>query len=411
MNIWIVSLFDPTPIDEPIFPRFIEIAKAANKQGHYVKHFTSTFRHTKKQYRFTESQVKTISEKYEVVFTHSMSYKNNMSPTRFIAHRDYAKKLVKAFSFLEKPDVIFISMPPLSTIREVTKWGQNNKVPVVVDVIDPWPDSFIKDVPNSLKPLARVLIKPFYDKLKKSFRDAAAITAISNGYLEWAKNHHDSSKITKAFFLAIDVDEVKKVSDKVIKKKIGERPLRLIYAGSLASSYDIPSILKAAEIIEKTYPGKTEFVFTGKGPQLEMIKQYEEKYNNIEYLGWLSKEELLRQYALADIGLIQHKNSLTQTITYKFFNYMSAGLVLLNSLQTEMADMIKEFNLGLNNKEGDYKTLTDNIITYLKQPELLERQKSNVVAFTYEKGHTKNVYNSLVDFLTDIAKTNHEKTK
>jgi len=411
MNIWIVSLFDPTPIDEPIFPRFIEIAKAANRQGHHVKHFTSTFRHTKKQYRFKESQLKTISEKYEVVFTHSMSYKKNMSPTRFIAHRDYAKKLIREFSSFEIPDVIFISMPPLSTIREVTNWGHKHNVPVVVDVIDPWPDSFIKDVPKSLKPLAKILIKPFYDKLRKSFRDASAITAISNGYLGWAKNHHDSSKLTKAFFLAIDVDEVKNETKKVKKGALGPRPLRLIYAGSLASSYDIPSILKAAEIIEEKYPNKTEFVFTGKGPQLDMIRQFEQKCNNIEYLGWLSKEELLRQYALADIGLIQHKNSLTQTITYKFFNYMSAGLVLLNSLQTEMAEMVDEYNLGLNNKEGDYKALTENIITYLKNPELLNQQKSNVVEFTYEKGHTKNVYNSLVDFLTDIAKTNHEKTK
>jgi glycosyltransferase involved in cell wall biosynthesis len=277
---------------------------------------------------------------------------------------------------------------------------------VVIDVIDLCPDSFIKDVPFSLKPIAKILITPFYNKLKKSFRDAKAITAISNGYLEWASSFHDKDKPTKPFFLAIDVDEVKKVVEKIKKAPISARPLRLIYAGSLASSYDIPSILKAAEIIEGKYPGKTEFVFTGKGPQLELIESFSKKYKNIEYLGWLSREELLRQYGLADIGLIQHKNSLTQTITYKFFNYMSAGLVLLNSLQTEMAKMIDEYSLGLNNKEGDYKTLADNIEIYLNNHEYLDEQASNVVEFTYKKGHTKNVYKNLVEFLVNISENN-----
>ncbi len=403
MNIWLISLFDPTPLDEPIFPRFIEIAKAAIKEGHIVHHFTSTFRHTKKEHRFKTSRVENIEKGYDVIFTHSMSYKKNMSPKRFYAHRDYAKKLIKEFSNFSKPDVIFMSMPPLSTVREVTRWGRKNNVPVVVDVIDPWPDSFIKDVPRVLKPLAKILITPFYNKLRKTFKDSSAITAISNGYLNWAKDFHDVDKLTKPFFLAIDVDEVRKVTEQIVKLPLSERPLRLIYAGSLASSYDIPSILKAAEIIENKYPGRTEFLFTGKGPQLELINTYTKQYNNVEYLGWLSREELLRQYGLADIGLIQHKNSLTQTITYKFFNYMSAGLVLLNSLQTEMAEMIDKYDLGLNNKEQDFERLAQNIETYINNPELLTEQKSKVVDFTNENGHTRTVYLKLVDFLKNIA--------
>ena len=403
MNIWLISLFDPTPLDEPIFPRFIEIAKAAVTQGHTVKHFTSTFRHNKKEHRFESSQDVKIQDGYDVIFTRSMSYRKNMFPKRFIAHGDYAKKLVKQFNRFSKPNVIFMSMPPLSTVREVTKWGKENDVPVVIDIIDPWPDSFIKDVPRLIKPFAKTIIKPFYNKLKKTFRDASAITAISNGYLKWAKEFHDIGKPTKPFFLAIDVDEVKKITDKLIKNPITERPLRLIYAGSLASSYDIPSILKAAAIIEKKYPGRTEFIFTGKGPQLEMIERYSNENENIVYLGWLSRNELLSQYGLADIGLIQHKNSLTQTITYKFFNYMSAGLVLLNSLQSEMAEMIEKHDLGLNNKEQDYNSLAKNIESYLINPKLLERQKDNVIDFTNENGHTKRVYLKLVKFLEELA--------
>ena len=52
MNIWLISLFDPTPLDEPVFPRFMEIAKAANTKDYEVKHFTGTFQAYKERTSF-----------------------------------------------------------------------------------------------------------------------------------------------------------------------------------------------------------------------------------------------------------------------------------------------------------------------------------------------------------------------
>ncbi|MBI1224014.1 MAG: glycosyltransferase [Bacteroidetes bacterium] len=408
MNIWLISLFDPTPIDNPISPRFIEIAKAANIAGHSVTHFTSTFRHTNKQHRDTKNFVHIENSQYKVVFSHSLGYNRNLSIRRSIAHRDYAVKLVSEMGKHPKPDIIFISMPPLSTIYEVVKWGNKMNVPVVVDIIDPWPDSFIKDVPKILKPLTKIFLWPFYHKLKFSLNNSAAITAISKGYLKWASSFHSKTKKTAPFFLAINLSDIQKELQASLKHAAAKDPsiLRLIYAGSLANSYDIPTILEAAKILEIKYPRKTKFVITGTGPQKELIESAAEKSPNISYLGWLSKNELLEQYHLADLGLIQHKNSLTQTVTYKFFNYMSCGLPLLNSLQSEMAEMIVEHGLGLNNMEEDIEGLIENIETYLNDPSLLNSHRKNVLAFTKEFGDTKTVYRNLIAFLEETVSSN-----
>jgi len=198
--------------------------------------------------------------------------------------------------------------------------------------------------------------------------------------------------------LAIDLKAVKDELNRYTKEKTSH-PIRVIYAGSLASSYDIPTIIETVKIIDHKYPGQTQFIITGKGPQLSIIKQAQHQVSNLEYLGWVSKKELIRQYALADLGLIQHKNSLTQTITYKFFNYMSAGLPLLNSLQSEMADLIDKHGLGLNNKEQDVEGLVKNVESYIQNRDLLRRHSVNALAFTAKYGDTKAVYGSLVDFL------------
>lgn len=405
MNLWIISLFDPTPLDQPISPRFIGIANAAVNRNFKVTHFTSTFRHTSKKQRFEIDSFHKENDLYDVVFLRSMSYKHNMLPKRFIAHLDFAKKLVSKMDTMSKPDAIFISIPPLSTVHLVSKWGKKNNIPVIIDIIDPWPDSFIKDVPVSFKKYTKTMLSYFYNKLRSSFEKSSGITAISNGYLKWASEYHSKDKQTSCFYLAIDFKGVKKTYEGIAKLnfKKNDSILRLIYSGSLASSYDIPSILEAAEILNTKHPGKTEFIITGKGPQKGIILEEEKRLKNVKYLGWISKEQLLKQYYLADLGLIQHKNSLTQTITYKFFNYLSAGLPILNSLQTEMAELIEKKKLGLNNPEGDVNKLAENIEQFIDNPKLLDQYKKNALFFTSEKGDSSVVYNDLISFIEDVV--------
>lgn len=404
MNLWIISLFDPTPLDNPTSTRFIGIADAANRLGCQVTHFTSTFRHAAKQHRFEKTEYYQVRDQYEVVYTRSLGYKKNMSPRRFFAHWQFAQKLLAEMDRREKPDAIFISMPPLSTINAVSRWGKKRGVPVIIDIIDPWPDSFIKDVPLSVKGIARQAIWPFYRSLRNSFANCSAITAISRGYLEWAADHHDGSKPTRTFYLAANFDEVHAMMEE-FSRTIKKDPsvLRLIYAGSLASSYDIPCILAAAEIMHKKYPGKTEFIFTGLGPQKTLIEEYISRNDNIQYLGFVSKEELMKQYYLSDIGLIQHKNNLTQTVTYKLFSYLSAGLPVLNSLQSEMATLINEYELGLNNEAQDVDQLVANIEHLLQQPELVTKYRKNALSFTREEGDAEVVYSKLVNFIRELA--------
>jgi glycosyltransferase involved in cell wall biosynthesis len=414
MEIWLVSLFDPTPIDDPISPRFYGIGLTANSKNISVVHFSSTFRHSKKRHRFDENKELQIHEKYKLVLLKSMGYKKNMMPRRYIAHDDFAKKLINNFNNRStKPDIIFVSMPPLSTAYRISKWCELHGVPYVVDIIDPWPDPFIKDIPTKLKPFVKIFLRPFYKKAEFIFEKANAITAISNEYLNWSKNYFRGQKVLRPFYLTVDLDKIYVEVEKYRKERKDHDILRLIYAGSIASSYDIPSILKAAEYFHKNFPGRTNFVITGFGPEKRqnLIKDYMTSCPNIQYLGYLPSDELLRQYALSDIGLIQHVNSSTQTITYKFFNYMSAGMALLNSLQSEMAELIEKHNLGLNNKEQDVAKLISNIQTYLNDPELLKTHKDNALRFTRKYGDSKSVYGDLIDLLLERVTDYKSKLK
>ncbi len=406
MNIWTISLFDPTPYDKVGELRFIQIAKAALRAGHTVTHFTSTFRHTSKKHRFSENKTIQIEPDYTIEYVHSKGYEKNISVKRIFAHADFAKKLVNSFQNREHPDLIFISMPPLSAADEVIIWASSKNIPVVTDIIDPWPDSFIKDVPKLLKPASRVIIYPLYRKIRRILRESTAVTSISNGYLDWAHSQYPGIQQTRCFYPALNLSEITEKMDKLNSSiKRDEEILRIIYVGSLGSSYDIPAIVKAAEIMDKKYPGETEFVIAGKGPQSGLAEEYAEKLNNLSYLGWISDEELMKQYYMADLGLIQHKNNLTQTVTYKLFSYLSAGLPILNSLLSEMADIIEENEVGLNNGNGEYHKLADNIEQFLNDKDLLQRYKKNAIELTKRKGDSIAVYGEMIKLFEEIVES------
>jgi glycosyltransferase involved in cell wall biosynthesis len=180
--------------------------------------------------------------------------------------------------------------------------------------------------------------------------------------------------------------------------------LRVIYTGSLASSYDIKTILDAAEILDNEMKGAVRFAIAGTGPKAVMIQQKVEKLNCIEYLGWIGQEDLYRQYSISDLGLTQHTPGATQSVTYKFFDYLSAGLPILNSLEGEMAHLIDKYELGLNNTSGNARELATNISTFVKDKNKLAVYKMNALTFAKEQGNSSRVYHELLCFLQDVAK-------
>lgn len=404
MNIWLISLFDPTPIDNAATGRFIGIAKSAVKRGHSVTHFTSTFRHTTKKQRFDKSVEIEVFDNYKVNYINSIGYKKNMYPKRFYAHWVFGNNLIKEISKKELPDIIFISMPPLSTVDKITRWSKSRNIPVIIDIIDPWPESFIKDVPQTIKPFSKLIISVFYKKLRLSISKAAALSAISKGYIDWALKQAPMDNImTNYFYPAVNYNSI--IEERNELAKLGyekDKKLRIIYAGSLASSYDIPCICKAAEVLDIKYPGQTQFVIAGTGPQAKIVNYYAERLSNLTYLGWIDRNSLMQQYFLSDLGLIQHKNSLTQTVTYKLFSYLSSGLPVLNSLQSEMVDIINVNKIGLNNLEGDFQKLSENIIWFLNNPNQLSLYKINSLKFTEEKGDADVVYEELTRYIEKV---------
>lgn len=403
MNIWLISAFEPTPYDKSFSARFISIAEECRKRGHHVTFFSTTFKHSTKEQRFDKTTNIEIDEHYDLIFVKSDSYKNNLSPIRMRAHSRLSKELIGEMNKREEtPDAIFMAYPPISTADKVSEWAQERDVMFIVDLIDPWPDSFRKMMPWMPEKGQDLILEPFIKKTKKIFDRADAITGIAKQRLTWAKSYNPTCDEYHYYYPSADLTEVQRKLSKIADKTDKGEKLQIIYAGSLASSYNIPTILKAADFLSRDYSDKIEFVIAGAGPQENIINDYIATHENLRYVGRLSKEDLMKEYYKSDLGLIQHLPGAFQTVTYKLFDLLSCGLPILNSLESELNDIVLENDVGFFNKPYDDEKLAENILYCYNHPEKLDQMKKRAIEVTAKLGDTSKVYSDVVKLMEKL---------
>ena len=400
MNIWLVSIFENTPLDDNLNTRYNSIAKEASNRNHQVTFWSSTFRHNVKKQRILANNEVLISENIKVKFVEAKSYSNNISFSRMLSHFNLGKKMIKAFNNQpELPDVIVIAFPPISTAFEVVQWAKKKSIPAIIDIIDPWPDVFIQHMAGIKRSIVHLGVTPLQRKTAIAFRNSSAVMAISKQYIDWAKKYTTEQKKSAYFYPAVQFDEIKKQLEVAKTKRTKQNNiLTVIYAGSLGFSYDIPTILKAAEILEKQQP-KIQFIIAGDGPQKAIVGDYQSTHSNLKYLGRLSKEKLMEEYYVSDIGLTQHIKGATQSVTYKLFDLLACGLPIMNSLESEMKSIIVDHKVGFHNNPSDFEQLAKNILRCYEDKALLSAMKVNALQLTAEQGDSKTVYENALHFI------------
>jgi glycosyltransferase involved in cell wall biosynthesis len=402
MNIWLVSIFENTPLDDNLNTRYNSIATEASNRNHKVTFWSSTFRHNIKKQRILASNEVLISENIKVKFVEAKSYSKNISFSRMLSHFNFGKKMIKTFNNqTELPDVIVIAFPPISTAYEVVRWAKKKSIPVIIDIIDPWPDGFIQHMAGIKRSIVHIGIYPLQRKTAIAFRNSSAIMAISKQYIDWARNYTNEQKKSAYFYPAVQFDAIKKQLEVAKKNRTKKNDiLTVIYAGSLGYSYDIPTILKAAQILEKKQP-QINFIIAGDGPQKTIVEEYQSTHSNLKYLGRLSKEKLMEEYYVSDIGLTQHIKGATQSVTYKLFDLLACGLPIMNSLESEMESIIVDNKVGFHNIPDDFEQLAKNILLCYEDKALLSAMKTNALQLTAKQGDSKMVYKNALHFIEE----------
>jgi colanic acid biosynthesis glycosyl transferase WcaI len=182
----------------------------------------------------------------------------------------------------------------------------------------------------------------------------------------------------------------------------------ITFAGNIGLAQDIPSILRAAELL-KTHKN-IRFLFVGSGSQLSYLREFTQYLgldDKILSLGQLPITMMPEIYSYSDALLVSLKKEsvFAQTIPGKIQSCLYAGKPILGMLDGDGAEVIVSSKSGLVAEAGDYRGLSSNILKMVEMDKIeLDIFGMNGREFYKQSFSRKISYEKIEDKLIEVVK-------
>lgn len=300
-------------------------------------------------------------------------------------------------------DVVFVcQLSPVTIALPAILYRRIYRIPVVMWVLDLWPDSLkaigiVKS--NSVLTVINKLVSYIYDRCdlvlgqSKSFVEEIkrnSTKPIVGYFPSWAENVFDT-EVKDSDMMPLDNDA-----------------FNILFAGNVGEAQDFPVVIKAIELIkQRGLNAKMHIV--GDGRALNWLINEIEKRDLIGYIkiwGRYPLEDMPRFYAAADALFVSLKDSPTfsMTIPGKVQSYMMASKPVLALLNGDGAEVIKESKCGLVAPSGDYNALARQIEKLLFLSDLeRERMGSNGRSFAIKEFNRYKLVSRLIESFESVT--------
>jgi glycosyltransferase involved in cell wall biosynthesis len=313
-----------------------------------VMWLSSDFHHWSHRHRSTDSLPPADRDK--VVLMKTLAYSENVSLRRFVSYLALSITTIGHLRTLPwRPDVV-LCMGPVEQMFFVSLYGRLHDVPVIIDVIDTWPDLYVQAFPRWLSWLCRPLLAPYFLLSRLTFAWASHVTAVSNTYLAWARKRGRRTDPERFACFPLGCRNPEFDAAAIVDAR---PPLRCLFAGQFGHSYDVELIVQAAARLGAAGRSDVEFVLCGDGSKRADLQRRSAGLRNVRLLGWMSPEEMNRLAADCHVGLCCYRVGATQSVPTKVFDYMSMGLFVISSLPEEADRLLKTHGAGASYRAGD----------------------------------------------------------
>lgn len=353
------------------------LADYLSKHDHDVVWWTSTFDHGSKKYLFDETTVYDINEHEKLVLLHSKTaYKKNVSLSRIIYHNILASEFGKTNQSYDSPDIILCAWATQQFAKKCVEYGEANRVPVIIDVRDPWPDYFLRVFPKGTKWLGRIILYPMRADAAKTLSLANTITGVAPVTVEWGLRlaKREATELDRPIYLSnVKVDENEPIADELIKwwdeKGISAQTWNVCLIGTLSKQGDYETLINASKNIA-VKNSDFRLIIAGDGDEKDRLVKMASDCEQVVFPGWIDKEKMNSLMRLSKCGAYSYKNSdgFRDTISNKVVQYFSAGLPVISSLEGLSKKILNDYKAGLVYEEGNVQSC-EEVITFLMNNE------------------------------------------
>lgn len=350
--------------------RMFYLAELFCKNGYKVDLITSKFQHWLKRFR-TEEEMQTLMSKAscELIFMDEPGYTKNVQVKRILSRRKLTRN-IRGYLEANEFDLIYSQIPDNHLASVAATYAKKKGIPFVVDIEDLWPEAMrmVLDVPV----ISDVLFSYFTASAKKTYRLADAAVGSSDSYrdepLKYGIQVPKSVTVYVGNELGTFDNEVLENTDQVDKPD-GE--FWVTYAGTLGSSYDIATLIQAADILEKRGIHNLRVVLLGDGPlRPEFERLAQELSGKVTFKGYISHGLMAAYLTKSDVTINSLVRKAAQSIVSKIGDYLASGKPMINTgMDPEFRTKVEADGFGVNVEPEDPEILADAIADLMNDPE------------------------------------------
>jgi glycosyltransferase involved in cell wall biosynthesis len=368
MRIWLVVSYEPLPgVDGDVrLLRYGMLGSRLAAQGHDVSFWTSTFDHVRKRHRSDSSVTVDLLSGLTGQLVHAPGYSHNRSIARWRHNRVLGKAFLARATQEAEPDLIVACLHAVELSERVIEYAQARDIPVVVDVVDRWPDFYLTALPPRLRSWAKWALTTEYARSRRVLCAARCITAVSESYLQWGLElaRRPRRDDDRAFVLSYprsvrpDGSATQNLRKKLLQSwGVRESSLVVAFLGMFAGSYDVETVVDAARLLDERGRDDVQIVLAGAGDKDASLRRRARGLAGVIFPGWLDREASGCLLDRASVGLAAYTRGTFQSLSYKPFEYMAHGLAILSSLPGELQILMKEGQIGETYASGDAAAL------------------------------------------------------
>jgi glycosyltransferase involved in cell wall biosynthesis len=387
MRIWIVNPYGNLPGEGWSPYRSTFLAEALAQNGHDVTWWVSNFEHRSKKIRAKVEGDITISEGFKLRIIPSTPYAGNISIDRIRYERNFMQSVLhRICTEGDRADIVVLGEPALFNSDISKHIAPAAGAKLIIDVIDLWPELLAIALPPPMRRWQRQLLAPLYWRRAAFLRKADGFLAASRDYLALAQRCAPG-RPGEVVYWGLELDTFQTARSVLASpqpvglpvKRAGE--IWAIFAGTLGENYDLPTILRCAQNIQRLgHP--IRILLAGDGPLRSLVEGTirENNLHSAIYLGRLEVNILRQLYEQCDIALSSYVANSTVSMPIKAYDYFAAGLPLVNSLGRDLGDFVRLHRLGLQYEPQNAESLLTALVSLANNPELRQIARTNALA-------------------------------
>ena len=323
---------------------------------------TTTFQHWEKKQRDLES-VDQKSYPFGIKFIYEPGYRKNIDLRRVRSHKIAAENLRKLLEKEGDYDLIYAEIPPNDVALAAAEYAHRNKIPFVADVNDLWPEAMrmVFDIPI----VSDLLFYPLKRDAEKVYSLTSGVIGTSDEYRDRPFLNQKRDVLKETVYVGNEISvfdrEAEQHADEVQKE---EGTFWVTYAGTIGTSYDIRTMVLAAEELMKQGKTKIRFQILGDGPTREMLENLakERKIQNVKFTGYVPYEQMAAYLVKSDVLINSFVRKAPQSIVTKIGDYLAAGKPMINTcMSPEFRKKVEQDGFGINIEPEDVRELVNAV--------------------------------------------------